>query len=374
MNNRVPYTGATQDVNIGTRAMTMGSLKLYNGANFNSQFNATSISTFAFRPNGFSSSAWFMNNTNLTADRTYAMPNNSGTIPLTVNGVTADTTGNIVIPTGGFTPSGNSAQYIAGNGAYNNFQNDVRTTTLTGFTSANSAITATDTVLSAFGKAQGQIAVKANIASPTFTGVPSAPTAAAGTNTTQLATTQFVRSAITGLTSGTTQQYIRGNGTLSTFTADTLTTRLSGVSPANSGINDGITIMDAFNRLQGQILAYRGEAIKVDGMSPVAITDVWFGSLAQYQALTAISSTVEYNIEALDENHGNMTVNPSTTGIINIAHGLGFTPSYMNVNFSSYTSPELREYDLSVDATNITITFANTPSETSLKVWWEVKL
>ena len=41
-----------------------------------------------------------------------------------------------------------------------------------------------------------QLAAKANIASPTFTGTPSAPTAAAGTNTTQIATTAFVLSAI----------------------------------------------------------------------------------------------------------------------------------------------------------------------------------
>lgn len=37
---------------------------------------------------------------------------------------------------------------------------------------------------------------KANVASPSFTGVPTAPTAAAGTNTTQIATTAFVSSAI----------------------------------------------------------------------------------------------------------------------------------------------------------------------------------
>jgi hypothetical protein len=36
---------------------------------------------------------------------------------------------------------------------------------------------------------------KANLASPTFTGTPAAPTAAAGTNTTQLATTAFARAA-----------------------------------------------------------------------------------------------------------------------------------------------------------------------------------
>ena len=37
------------------------------------------------------------------------------------------------------------------------------------------------------------LALKANLASPAFTGVPTAPTAAAGTNTTQLATTAYVR-------------------------------------------------------------------------------------------------------------------------------------------------------------------------------------
>jgi len=42
----------------------------------------------------------------------------------------------------------------------------------------------------------------ANIASPTFTGVPAAPTAADGTNTTQLATTAFVQSAVAGGTAG----------------------------------------------------------------------------------------------------------------------------------------------------------------------------
>jgi len=39
---------------------------------------------------------------------------------------------------------------------------------------------------------------KANIASPTFTGIPAAPTAASGTSTTQLATTAFANSAFQG--------------------------------------------------------------------------------------------------------------------------------------------------------------------------------
>lgn len=39
---------------------------------------------------------------------------------------------------------------------------------------------------------------KANLASPTFTGTPKAPTASAGTNTTQIATTAFVQTAVGG--------------------------------------------------------------------------------------------------------------------------------------------------------------------------------
>lgn len=43
---------------------------------------------------------------------------------------------------------------------------------------------------------QTQLDAKAALASPTFTGTPAAPTAAAGTNTTQLATTAFVNAEI----------------------------------------------------------------------------------------------------------------------------------------------------------------------------------
>lgn len=45
-------------------------------------------------------------------------------------------------------------------------------------------------------------ATKADLASPTFTGTPKAPTAAAGTNTTQIATTAFVQSAVAAASTG----------------------------------------------------------------------------------------------------------------------------------------------------------------------------
>lgn len=45
------------------------------------------------------------------------------------------------------------------------------------------------------------VGTKANTASPTLTGTPLAPTASSGTNTTQLATTAFVTTAVTDATS-----------------------------------------------------------------------------------------------------------------------------------------------------------------------------
>jgi hypothetical protein len=56
---------------------------------------------------------------------------------------------------------------------------------------------------SEFNAIASAISSKADTASPTFTGTPLAPTAAAGTNTTQLATTAFVTSAFTDNTSST---------------------------------------------------------------------------------------------------------------------------------------------------------------------------
>ena len=51
---------------------------------------------------------------------------------------------------------------------------------------------------------QTALNLKANLASPTFTGTPAAPTAAAGTNSTQLATTAFVQTAVGSCPSGFT--------------------------------------------------------------------------------------------------------------------------------------------------------------------------
>ena len=47
-----------------------------------------------------------------------------------------------------------------------------------------------------FNAIAGAISSKADIASPTFTGTPAAPTATAGSNTTQIATTAYVKGEV----------------------------------------------------------------------------------------------------------------------------------------------------------------------------------
>ena len=67
---------------------------------------------------------------------------------------------------------------------------------------------------------QTQLNTKAPLASPTFTGTPKAPTASAGTNTTQIATTAFVQTAVSNGLAASDAMIIKGTiGTGGTVTA-----------------------------------------------------------------------------------------------------------------------------------------------------------
>ena len=72
--------------------------------------------------------------------------------------------------------------------------------TMNGTSKGTSGVVDLGTVLTEHQNISG----KANIASPTFTGTPKAPTAASGTNNTQIATTAFVATAIAAALSGIT--------------------------------------------------------------------------------------------------------------------------------------------------------------------------
>jgi len=100
-----------------------------------------------------------------------------------------------------------------------------------------------------------EINLKANLASPTFTGTPTAPTASAGTNTTQLATTEFVKTSAKPIVtymskSGHNSQAMivdgelyQANGTTGSYGAVT-----SGVY--NNGANAKFGVMNGWNNIR----------------------------------------------------------------------------------------------------------------------------
>jgi len=114
----------------------------------------------------------------------------------TVDFTSASITGLDLLPS----QTGQSGKYLTTNGTVASWgvvdlstKADINSPTFTGVPAAPTAAAGTNTTqlaTTAFVTTADNL--KANLASPTFTGVPAAPTAAARTNTTQLATTAFV--------------------------------------------------------------------------------------------------------------------------------------------------------------------------------------
>jgi hypothetical protein len=66
-----------------------------------------------------------------------------------------------------------------------------------------------------------KLALKANLLSPTFTGVPAAPTASPGTNTTQIATTAYVDAATGTVNASATAKGVKEDATIAEIVAGT---------------------------------------------------------------------------------------------------------------------------------------------------------
>ena len=115
---------------------------------------------------------------------------------------------------------------------------------------------------------------KAPIASPTFTGAPTAPTAAAGTNTTQIATTAFVASAVSGK-ANTDDVYSKSS-------VDTLLAAKAPLaSPAFTGHPTGVTESASNNSTRLATTAFVKTAIsgKQDTLTDSGWSDGWTDSI-----------------------------------------------------------------------------------------------
>ena len=102
---------------------------------------------------------------------------------------------------------------------------------LTAYTKGPGTVTSADSILSAIQKLDGNDELKVTIISPTFSGVPTAPTASPGTSTTQIATTAFVAAA----------DALKANLASPTFTGTvTVPTPVNDTDAATKGYADSI--------------------------------------------------------------------------------------------------------------------------------------
>ena len=203
--------------------------------------------------------------------------------------------------------SGTALQYWSN--AWRNFMADVRATVLTGYISgANAVLAATDTVLEAFGKIQGQLNAKANLASPALTGTPTAPNAALGTNTTQISNTAFVQAAIANLIASapgaldTLNELAAAMGNDPNFAA-TVTNALAGKEPT--------IVEDTVNKF------YSGTKTWRDLPTDVRAT-VLAGYLVGTNAVVAATDTV---LSAFGKVQAQLDAKQNASAVIDIAHG-----------------------------------------------------
>ncbi|EMV3264608.1 tail fiber protein [Escherichia coli] len=125
------------------------------------------------------------------------------------------------------------------------------------------------------------LALKAPLASPVFTGTPTAPTASQGTNSTQIANTAFVKEAITALINGapgtldTLKEIaaaINNDPNFSTTINNALALKAPLASPALTGVPTAPTAAQGTNNTQIATTAYVRAAISaLVGSSPKAL-------------------------------------------------------------------------------------------------------
>lgn len=146
---------------------------------------------------------------------------------------------------------------------------------------------------------QTALNLKADKASPTFTGTPSAPTATAGTNTTQLATTAFVTSAVAAIPAGAplaTAAQARQTGN----TTEALGVKTTIDANAVVSQTDGATITIDFNGTINAVVTLGGNRTlglpsnMVDGRTGIILVkqDATGGRTLSYHAIWKFQGAV----------------------------------------------------------------------------------
>jgi hypothetical protein len=175
---------------------------------------------------------------------------------------------------------------------------------------------------------QTQLNTKANLVSPTFIGIPIAPTAVGGSNTTQIATTAFVTTA-NNLKANLATPTFTGTPTAPTQTAGNNSTRLATTAYTRTAIPD---------------------VLNASGSAPIYACRAW----VNFDGTGTVSIRGSGNVSSITDNGtGNYTVNFATamqdanfcatlayTNEVNVQHTLGFISSMGSgfVSFEHYSA------------------------------------
>jgi hypothetical protein len=210
---------------------------------------------------------------------------------------------------------------------------------------------------------QTQIAARAPLASPALTGTPTAPTAAAGTNTTQVATTQFVGTAVSALVAAapaaldTLNELATALGNDASFST-TVTNSIALKAPLASPTFTGTVILPAGTVTSGMILD--GTIVDADINASAAIAQ---------SKISGLSTSLGLKANLAD---------PTFTGTVTVgAAGVAFTdgtqtkegvPSRTPISQKSaaYTLSALSERDNLIEVSSASAVAVTIPADSTL--------
>jgi hypothetical protein len=210
---------------------------------------------------------------------------------------------------------------------------------------------------------QTQITAKAPLASPALTGTPTAPTAAAGTNTTQVATTQFVGTAVSALVAAapaaldTLNELATALGNDASFST-TVTNSIALKAPLASPTFTGTVILPAGTVTSGMILD--GTIVDADINASAAIAQ---------SKISGLSTSLGLKANLAD---------PTFTGTVTVgAAGVAFTdgtqtkegvPSRTPISQKSaaYTLSALSERDNLIEVSSASAVAVTIPADSTL--------
>ncbi len=165
---------------------------------------------------------------------------------------------------------------------------------LTGFASTTGTVTATDSILTAMQKLYGNDALKAPLASPALTGVPTTPTASPGTNNTQVASTAYADS-ISALKANASRNISTGCGLAG-----------GGDLSADRTIRLSLTINPQTGTTYTVLDGDCGKLVSFNNASAVAVT------LPQANVSTFVSG---WSVAFQNRGAGTVTITPTTSTI-----------------------------------------------------------